>query len=208
MNIKGWIGVLALCLATPSFANTTTYLQYDVRSDDGLFWGELIFNNFLESESFSGGDVISDLVAWKFYYRTAVENGVTTDDNGYDNGYEVWTVDENTHPALHSGSQFFAASGDSGPYEPGEHLGSYICVSITGACAPSNNSPDGKRSTGYSDMYGGMEDMYFFNPQARNVVVDGITVSGPTVIPVPAAVWLFGSGLLGLVGIARRKKTA
>ena len=25
-------------------------------------------------------------------------------------------------------------------------------------------------------------------------------------IPVPAAVWLFGSGLLGLVGIARRKK--
>ena len=29
-----------------------------------------------------------------------------------------------------------------------------------------------------------------------------------TVVPVPAAVWLFGSGLLGLVAIARRKKTA
>ena len=28
------------------------------------------------------------------------------------------------------------------------------------------------------------------------------------VMPVPAAVWLFGSGLLGLIGIARRKKTA
>lgn len=27
-------------------------------------------------------------------------------------------------------------------------------------------------------------------------------------VPIPAAVWLFGSGLLGLVGIARRKKTA
>ena len=27
-------------------------------------------------------------------------------------------------------------------------------------------------------------------------------------VPVPAAVWLFGSGLLGLVGIARRKKIA
>ena len=26
-----------------------------------------------------------------------------------------------------------------------------------------------------------------------------------TVIPVPAAVWLFGSGLLGLVGVARRR---
>lgn len=28
-----------------------------------------------------------------------------------------------------------------------------------------------------------------------------------SVVPVPAAVWLFGSGLLGLIGIARRKKT-
>jgi hypothetical protein len=27
-------------------------------------------------------------------------------------------------------------------------------------------------------------------------------------VPVPAAVWLFASGLLGLVGIARRRKTA
>jgi len=28
----------------------------------------------------------------------------------------------------------------------------------------------------------------------------------PTVVPVPAAVWLFGSGLIGLAGFARRKK--
>ncbi|MGB5396709.1 MAG: VPLPA-CTERM sorting domain-containing protein [Gammaproteobacteria bacterium] len=27
-------------------------------------------------------------------------------------------------------------------------------------------------------------------------------------MPVPAAVWLFGSGLMGLVGLARRKKVA
>lgn len=27
------------------------------------------------------------------------------------------------------------------------------------------------------------------------------------VVPVPAAVWLFGSGLLGLIGVARRKKS-
>jgi hypothetical protein len=31
---------------------------------------------------------------------------------------------------------------------------------------------------------------------------------GQAVVPVPAAVWLFGSGLLGLAGIARRKKAA
>ena len=28
-----------------------------------------------------------------------------------------------------------------------------------------------------------------------------------TVVPIPAATWLFGSGLIGLIGIARRKKS-
>jgi hypothetical protein len=27
-----------------------------------------------------------------------------------------------------------------------------------------------------------------------------------SVVPVPAAIWLFGSGLIGLIGVARRKK--
>ena len=44
------------------------------------------------------------------------------------------------------------------------------------------------------------------------VMIQGCTfVSGDAcdsvVIPVPAAVWLFGSGLLGLVGVARRKQS-
>ena len=35
----------------------------------------------------------------------------------------------------------------------------------------------------------------------------GEFVFSSTVVPVPATVWLFGSGLLGLIGIAMRKKT-
>ena len=36
--------------------------------------------------------------------------------------------------------------------------------------------------------------------------LEGVVNAAP--VPVPAAVWLFGSGLLGLVGVARRKKSA
>ncbi|MGB5716109.1 MAG: VPLPA-CTERM sorting domain-containing protein [Gammaproteobacteria bacterium] len=37
------------------------------------------------------------------------------------------------------------------------------------------------------------------------LLLDNVSVN---TIPVPAAVWLFGTGLLGLVGLARRKKVA
>ena len=50
----------------------------------------------------------------------------------------------------------------------------------------------------------------FDNPDDQlidSVAVTSFTVQ-PTVVPIPAAVWLFGSGLLGLFGIYRRKNSA
>ena len=42
-----------------------------------------------------------------------------------------------------------------------------------------------------------------------NYVGASITITTPEgVVPVPAAVWLFGSGLIGIVGLARRKAHA
>ena len=40
-----------------------------------------------------------------------------------------------------------------------------------------------------------------------NLAIDNVSVNA-NVVPVPAAVWLFGSGLIGLIGIARRRKAA
>ena len=41
-----------------------------------------------------------------------------------------------------------------------------------------------------------------------NINVIGTAAPGAPAVPVPAAVWLFGTGLLGLVGVGRRKKRA
>ena len=57
----------------------------------------------------------------------------------------------------------------------------------------------------------------FFDPPEISALMDGFGIIGtplnhftlaitPNAVPVPAAVWLFGSGLIGLIGIARRKK--
>jgi len=42
------------------------------------------------------------------------------------------------------------------------------------------------------------------DPEITASCVEDSAYSAP--VPVPAAVWLFGSGLLGLIGVARRKK--
>lgn len=38
-----------------------------------------------------------------------------------------------------------------------------------------------------------------------DAIIDNVTID-TAVVPIPAAVWLFGSGLIGLIGIARRNK--
>jgi len=55
------------------------------------------------------------------------------------------------------------------------------------------------------------EDTYSLNPttnqlesQAGSVISSSMAISS---VPVPAAIWLFGSGLIGLVGIRRRMNT-
>lgn len=47
-----------------------------------------------------------------------------------------------------------------------------------------------------------------FNLEIADGITGGVGVGDLTInpVPVPAAIWLFGSGLIGLIGIARRKQ--
>jgi hypothetical protein len=59
-------------------------------------------------------------------------------------------------------------------------------------------------AAGFDDTAG----TWVFSAQSADQTTFSWSSSTSTVVPVPAAVWLFGSGLIGLVGLARRKKAA
>jgi hypothetical protein len=63
---------------------------------------------------------------------------------------------------------------------------------------------------GGSPMVSGAVPNYNINLDMTSVHYDGFVVCTecppPPGVPLPAAVWLFGSGLLGLIGLARRKQ--
>ena len=54
----------------------------------------------------------------------------------------------------------------------------------------------------YFDMFGGYQNAHYKSTSSSVWAVHSGDVSA---VPLPTAVWLFGSGLLGLVGVARRK---
>lgn len=74
----------------------------------------------------------------------------------------------------------------------------------------------------YTNSFSGISGMTFFgfqsdladissvvidgNGSSFNFAIDNHSFGGVSAVPVPAAVWLFGSGLIGLIGFARRKK--
>ena len=118
----------------------------------------------------------------------------------------TWTVTDPsiTHIAFKSDGYFIlgtvtAGSGDwmnDTSAVDGWDLSLAICpLSI---CA--NADPKGNRLIGPRAYV----DADFQNNGGR--VANLSNVRAFSVVPVPAAVWLFGSGLLGLVGVARRKR--
>jgi hypothetical protein len=73
-------------------------------------------------------------------------------------------------------------------------------------------APDGNTDRGSTRdalrLTGGVANLFQLSEQPPNGDFGWLLVSDPVVVPVPAAVWLFGSGLLGLIGVARRKVRA
>ena len=121
-------------------------------------------------------------------------------------------------------------------YSPGDTYDATTCA-ISGACTiPASNDISNSQysigpalisttsfnttgQTGYgttlSQLSLGADDGIGGSPQDNgpfedfnfNIDMTSISFTDVAAVPVPAAIWLFGSGLIGLVGFARRKNT-
>ena len=78
-------------------------------------------------------------------------------------------------------------------------------AACTLGCNPSGTLPLTDDAFGGSPMPAGPFTGWNANFDITSIHIDSVDGG---VIPVPAAVWLFGSGLVGLVGVARRRKKA
>ncbi len=167
----------------------------DSASDVSLAAGDIGFEVVVNTGEFTGvpapgtGNFGMD----KFFFN--YDNNLTVDAsvNISDIDPTTWGVTTNKNAGGSFGFFDFQVKGN------GNSRTEILSFSITGVSGDSIGS--------YAIGYEGVGDAYF----AAHVggFDDGNGVSSAifaTVVPVPAAAWLFGSGLLGLVGVARRKR--
>ncbi|MCP3875202.1 MAG: PEP-CTERM sorting domain-containing protein [Desulfobacteraceae bacterium] len=111
---------------------------------------------------------------------------------------------------LSNGDFFIAEDGETDSSgDDGMERGSYTWDAATGDVSITNIFADTNGQWGFSDPIGDL--LINVNGDFLTVADDGGSdvfsrVGASSTVPVPGAIWLLGSGLLGLAGISRRKK--
>ena len=170
----------------------------------GLDWLDLT-----ETNNMSRVDVLAKLGdggefdGWRYAARYEVADlwlNFGIDFSGSDYGYYSGVV----NPGIVQATSFLGNI----PDDPAVHT--YSLIGITGLRQSSTshyilgafyNAVDGY------NVYHDIRDGYSLPDTGAAAWYGHYLVKDASVVPVPAAVWMFGSGLLGLIGMARRKRT-
>jgi len=154
----------------------------------------------------------SGISGWRLPTTIDVGNDGCSYTNGYqgvDCGYNITTHSEMSH-------MFYVTLGDKAYYDT-SGVGPQAGWSPTPNTGPFSNVRDDyywsitdyvldPELVWFFDIHSGAQSVTHYYLGGYAWAVHSGDVGAPAV-PVPAAVWLFGSGLLGLVGLARRKAT-
>ena len=117
---------------------------------------------------------------------------------------------DNTIDALLS-EDFMDPLFSTGNYRNGQEVAVNMAGNVTSGTAGTWSVVDGSTVSFSIDLTGtALEDTavaFHWTMSCGNDVIED-AIGPPSEIPVPASIWLMGSGLLGLVSFARRRKRA
>ena len=174
---------------------------YDADGDGRMPWQEA--NVWVEQLTVGG------VSGWRLPESIDVDNDGTTYVNGnfytgFDGGYNVAVHSElsNLYYNVLGNLAYYDTNGNS--EQPGwglQNTGPFSNVQSNFYWSATEYAPS-TTSAWYFNMGYGVQTITSKNNSLYGWAVQSGDVSA---VPVPAAVWLFGSGLLGLAGVARRK---
>ena len=136
---------------------------------------------------------------------------------------DVWSATEYTFSEIQAGAPVKFSSLGVEKYSQAGYLVSLLAsvsnsdkadinLAIWNIMSPGSTALTATALSYYNNAISGAYDNFDFSTVMTVLTPDPLDVSQeylvPTVVPVSSAVWLFGSGLVGLAGVARRRKAA
>lgn len=226
MGIKSIIGAACTCLAVVSFSAEAALVSrlgglayYD--TDANLTWlananagaGSVFDNGFTGNDgdmtwdnanSWATSLNVDGVTGWQLPMTTQPDTTCSLHFTGFDGGNNCTGSD--------MGKLFYTALGNTagfltqtGPFSNIQSVfGSFS--SATSYWSATEYSPGPSQVWIFSMHDGGQHLSFKDSKYFAWAVHSGDVIAGAGTVPVPAAVWLFSSGLIGLVGFARQKK--
>jgi hypothetical protein len=154
------------------------------------WYGAMAFISYLNSTNYAGSN------QWRLPTVANTAIGFNTATNGTAAGDELVEL---FYSELGGQVRYFIP--DTATFDNEQ---AYLYWSGTEHASNTNNAWYFQTSNGYQRSSGKFNQLYAWAVSPGQIT----TTSTPSAVPVPAAAWLFGSGIVGLAGLRRRKQQA
>ena len=222
-NIHAFLLVLGALLITPAQATTVTFNLGTVFSDTSVApdgpapYATVVFDDGGSSGSVTMTLTMSANIGQAILTQLYINFDDTLDVTKLELEYDFASTGDEASNPINIGMNAFQADGDGlydilfdfpPPPEMGGNdefltAGEVVIYNIISEDAITANSFNFLSAPGGGENGPFLAAAHF---QRTGIGQEDSAWVGAGVIPVPAAVWLFGSGLIGLVGVARRRK--